>query len=92
MTPWVSCDFGGEGGETYYRVPPPKPFLEASESGICLVCAGFENDMTGTNGGGKRIIGGGGPKTFKNWGAGFYGMFSPSPEFSTPPLFLMIEF
>ena len=35
----VSCDFGG--GETYHRVRPPKPVLEASESGICLVCAGF---------------------------------------------------
>ena len=29
------------GGETYYKVPPPKPVLEASESGICLVCARF---------------------------------------------------
>ena len=35
----VSCDSGG--GETYYRVRPPKPVLEASESGICLVCASF---------------------------------------------------
>ena len=29
------------GGKTYHRVRPPKPVLEASESGICLVCAGF---------------------------------------------------
>ena len=28
-------------GETYYRVPPLKPVLEASESGIGLVCARF---------------------------------------------------
>ena len=35
----VSCDFGG--GETYHKAPPPKPVLEASESGICLVCARF---------------------------------------------------
>ena len=35
----VSCDIGG--GKTYHRVSPPKPVLEASESGICLVCAGF---------------------------------------------------
>ena len=26
----VSCDSGG-GGKTYYRVPPPKPSLEASD-------------------------------------------------------------
>ena len=26
----VSCDFG-EGGETYHKVPPPKPVLEASD-------------------------------------------------------------
>ena len=36
----VSCDFGG-GGKTYHKAPPPKPVLEASESGICLVCARF---------------------------------------------------
>ena len=35
----VSCDFGG--GKTYHKAPPPKPVLEASESGICLVCARF---------------------------------------------------
>ena len=29
------------GGKTYHRAPPPKPVLEASESGISLVCAGF---------------------------------------------------
>ena len=29
------------GGETYYTVPPPTALLEASESGICLVCARF---------------------------------------------------
>ena len=29
------------GGKTYHRVSPPKPVLEASESGICLVCACF---------------------------------------------------
>ena len=31
----------GGGGETYYKVPPPNPVLEASESGIRLVCARF---------------------------------------------------
>ena len=34
----VSCEFGGK---TYYKVPPPNPILEASESGICLVCCRF---------------------------------------------------
>ena len=29
------------GGKTYHKAPPPKPVLEASESGICLVCARF---------------------------------------------------
>ena len=29
------------GGETYHKAPPPKPVLEASEGGICLVCARF---------------------------------------------------
>ena len=29
------------GGETYHKAPPPKPVLEASESGICLVSARF---------------------------------------------------
>ena len=33
--------FGGGGGETHHRARPPKPVLEASESGICLVCACF---------------------------------------------------
>ena len=33
----VSCDFGG--GKTFYRVPPPEPVLEGSDSGIFLVCA-----------------------------------------------------
>ena len=28
-------------GETYHKAPPPKPVLEASESGICLVCVRF---------------------------------------------------
>ena len=28
-------------GKTYYRARHPKPPLEASESGICLVCARF---------------------------------------------------
>ena len=32
--------FGGGGG-TYYEARPPKPFLETSESGICLVSAHF---------------------------------------------------
>ena len=32
--PNVSCNLGG--GETYYKVRPPKPLLEASESGIGL--------------------------------------------------------
>ena len=31
----------GGGGKTYHKAPPPKPVLEASESGICLVCAHF---------------------------------------------------
>ena len=35
----VSCDFLG--GKTYIECPPPKALLEASESGICLVCARF---------------------------------------------------
>ena len=35
----VSCNFGG--GKKYHKAPPPKPVLEASESGICLVCARF---------------------------------------------------
>ena len=42
----VSRDFGG-GGETYYRATPPKPLLEASESGIRLVCARSSKKMTG---------------------------------------------
>ena len=29
------------GGKTYHKVPPPNPVLEASESGISLVCARF---------------------------------------------------
>ena len=29
------------GGKTYHKAPPPKPVLEASESGICMVCARF---------------------------------------------------
>ena len=32
---------GGGGGGMYYKVPPPNPVVEASESGICLVCALF---------------------------------------------------
>ena len=36
----VSCDFGG-GGKTFYRARPPKPDLEALESGIGVVCARF---------------------------------------------------
>ena len=35
----VSCDFGV--GGTYKRARPPKLVLEASDSGICLVCALF---------------------------------------------------
>ena len=55
--------FGGGGG-TYHRVGPPKPVLEASKSGICLVGASFsskENNRAKTKGGGggKRIIAGG---------------------------------
>ena len=42
----VPCDFLAGGGGTYCRAPPPKPLFEASESGICLVCARFlQNDM-----------------------------------------------
>ena len=29
------------GGETYHKVPPPNPVLEASENGIRLVSARF---------------------------------------------------
>ena len=29
------------GGKTYHKAPPPKPVLEASESGTCLVCVRF---------------------------------------------------
>ena len=46
--------------------------------------ASKENNRAKTNGGGKRIIGGGGPKTV--FGEGFYGMFSPPLSFP-PPLF-----
>ena len=44
---WEFAKGGGKtyrailGGETYHKAPPPKPVLEASESGICLVCARF---------------------------------------------------
>ena len=41
------------GGGTYYRVYPPKPLLEASESGICQVSAHFLREMTGR---GKRRV------------------------------------
>ena len=52
------------GGKTYHRVRPPKPVLEASESGICLVCAGFlKGKQQGEN---KR----GGGKTYHRWGGG----------------------
>ena len=77
----VSCDFGGGGG-TYHRVRPPKPVLEASESGICLVCAGFQQGEN-KRGGGKRIIGRGSKNRF--WEGVLWYVF-PSPEFS-PPLF-----
>ena len=76
--------FWGGGGETYYRVPPPKPLLEASGSGICLVCARFLQ-MTG-----REQMGGGG--TYNRWGGGVQNCFwggvyvFPFPEFSTPPL------
>ena len=71
------------GGGTYYRVPPPKPVLEASESGIRLVCARFlEGKKLGVNkrGGGTHYRWGG--KTGS--GKGFYGKFSPPLSF--PPL------
>ena len=81
------------GGETYCRVPPPEPLLEASESGICLVWAPFlqlsskENDMAWANGGGGTYHRwGGGSKTV--FGEGFYGIFSPPLSFH-PPLFLV---
>ena len=47
LTNWKAANGGANrivrflGGKTYHRVRPPKPVLEASESGICLVCAGF---------------------------------------------------
>ena len=50
------------GGKTYHRVRPPKPVLEASESGDLPGLCRFplrENNRAKTNGGGKRIIGGG---------------------------------
>ena len=55
--------FGG--GETYHKVPPPEPVLEASENGIRLGPCPIRK-MTGREqrGGGKRIISGGGPKPF----------------------------
>ena len=75
------------GGKTYHRARPPKPVLEASNSGICLVCAGFPlRKTTGRKqtGGGKRIIGGGVQNRF--WEGVLWYVF-PSPEFSTPLCF-----
>ena len=71
------------GGETYYKVPPPKPVLEASEkwdlSGLCPFPL---RRMTGREqrGGGNAYHkwGGGGSKTV--FGAIWY--VFPSPEFS----------
>ena len=71
----------GGGGGTHYRVRPPKPILEASESGIGLVLpvSSKENDRAWTNGG-QNVSLAGGPKLF--WGRGFM-VCLPSLEFST---------
>ena len=85
----VSCDFFLGGGETYHRARPPKPVLEASESGIAWSepVSSKKNNRAKTNGGGgKRIIGGGSKTVF---GKGFHGMFSPPLSF--PPPFVFSE-
>ena len=40
----VSCDFAGGGGKWYYKAPPPKPVLEASENGWSVHLSSKEND------------------------------------------------
>ena len=74
------------GGKTYHRACPPKPVLEASESGICLVCAGFlQGKQQGENKrGGKTYHRWGGPKPFL--GRGLMVCF-PLPWVFHPPLF-----
>ena len=76
----VSCDIGG--GGTYYRAPPPKPVLEASESGIRLVCTRFlwEKWVTAWTKGGQTYHRWGGQKRFL--GAG--------PPLSFPPPFVFL--
>ena len=53
----ISCDFGGGklGGETYHRARPPKPVLEASESGFSWseTVSSKENNEAKTKGGGN---------------------------------------
>ena len=83
----VSCNFGE--GKTYYKVPPPNPVLEASESGfvwsVPVSCK--ENDIAWTKkGGGKSYHKWGGSKTV--FGEGLYGMFSPPLSFPLPLVFL----
>ena len=80
----VSCDFFLGGGETYHRVHNPKPVLEASESGICLVCAGFlQGKRQGENErGGETYHRWGGTKPFL--GRGFMVCF-PLPWVFHPP-------
>ena len=85
--------FWGPRGKTYHRARPPKPVLEASESGILSGLCRFpqkkkkENNRAKTNGrgGGGRIMGGGGSKTVSGKGVLWY--VFPSPEFSTPLCF-----
>ena len=77
------------GGETYHKVPPPKPVLEASESGICLVCARFLRRMTlreqRGGGRGESYHKGGGVQNRFRGGVLWY--VFPSPEFPAPLFF-----
>ena len=76
----VSCDFGGGGGgETYHRVRPPKPVLEASPQKVgfawSVPVSSKENNSlrAKTNGGGETYHRwGGGSKTVL--GEGLYGI------------------
>ena len=86
-----SCNFGGRGGQSFSSVRPPKPVLEGSErkwdwSGLCPFPLRIITGREQTAGGGKRIIGGGGPKSF--FGEGFYGMSSPLLSFPPVVVFL----
>ena len=96
---WESGNRGGKtyraifgGGGTYHRVPPPKPVLEASESGICLVCACFLwGKWQGVNkrGRGETYHRWGGPKPFLGIGGAVQNRFWGGRGFMVfhPPLF-----